>query len=59
MRKIMELCEETVRMPGTWVANKWRDKEGLDLVGARVAATAEEEGIPENTEEEAEEVAGI
>ena len=39
---IMNLCKETVRMPGMWVAKMWWDQEGLDLVGARTIS--EEEG---------------
>ena len=52
----MNLCEETVRMPGMWVAKMWWDQEGLDLVGARTIS--EEEGGAEETEGEAEGVAG-
>ena len=38
-----ELCKETVRMPGTWVAKMWWDQEGLDVVGAQAASEASEE----------------
>ena len=30
-RPILDLCEETVRMPVTWVEKSWREQEGLDL----------------------------
>ena len=32
---ILDLFEETVRMPGGWVAKWWWEQEGLDLEGAR------------------------
>ena len=38
MRKILDLCEETVRRPGVWVARRWREKEGLELAGEKAAA---------------------
>ena len=31
---ILELCEETVQMPGTWVAKRWWEKEGMEMAGA-------------------------
>ena len=43
-RSIMGLCEETVRMPGAWIAKRWWEHEGLDLAGARAAAVAAAEG---------------
>ena len=44
-RPILVLCKETVQMTGAWVTKRWRDQEGLDLVGAREAAeTSEKEG---------------
>ena len=47
-----------VRRTDNWV-NKGRwDKEGLDLIGARAVAAAEEEGGTEEREREAEGVAG-
>ena len=50
-RPIMDLCKETVHMPGTWVAKRWWYQEGLDLKGAREAASAEEyEGGTEGTD---------
>ena len=30
---IMDLCEEMMRMPGTWVAKGWWGNEGMDLAG--------------------------
>ena len=30
-------------MPGTWVAKRWWEQEGLDLAVSRVEMTAEEE----------------
>ena len=46
MRPILDLCEETVLIPGSWVSKIWWGQEGLDLVGVRVtvAAVEEEEG---------------
>ena len=59
MRTILGLCEEMVRMPGTWVAKRWWGQEGLYLVGARAATAApEEEGRSEEIEGESEGVAG-
>ena len=52
-RPILDLCEETVRMPGTWVAKRWWEQEGLDLARARAAA-AVAEGEGERGEEETE-----
>ena len=47
-----------MRRTDNWV-NKGRwDKEGLDLIGARAVAAAEEEGGAEEREGEAEGVAG-
>ena len=58
-RLLLDLCEETVQMPGTWVAKRWWGKELMDLAGARAAAAAaEEEGRAEEMEGEAEGVAG-
>ena len=41
---IMELCKETVRRPGSWVARILWEHEGLELSSARTAATAEADG---------------
>ena len=41
-RPIIELCEETVRIPGTWIEKSWLGQEVLDLAGARAA---EEGGV--------------
>ena len=46
-RPILDLCKETVRVPGTWVVKIWWEQEGLDLEGAR----AEEAEDPEGEEE--------
>ena len=43
-RPIMDLCEETVRRSGTWVARIWWDKEGLDLEDEKEAAAVEADG---------------
>ena len=32
---ILDLCEKTVRMLGTWVEKRWWEQEGLDLAGVR------------------------
>ena len=40
-RQILDLCEETVRMPGMWVGKRWWEQEGLDLAGAMAAAAEE------------------
>ena len=32
-RPIMDLCNEIVRMTGTWVAKRWWEQEVLDLEG--------------------------
>ena len=42
-RPILDLCEETVWMPGTWVVKMWWKQEGLDLMVDRLAATEEKE----------------
>ena len=47
----MDLYEEAVRIPGTWVSKRWWEQEGLELEGARAAAEAVDEGEPEETEE--------
>ena len=40
----MDLCEETVQIPGMWVVKRWWEKEVLYLVGAwEVTAAPEEE----------------
>ena len=45
LRPVLDPCNETIQMPGTWVKKRWRDQEGLDLVGAREAVeTSEKEG---------------
>ena len=40
-RQILDLCEETVRMPGMWVGKRLWEQEGLDLAGAMAAAAEE------------------
>ena len=50
MVHIIDLCEETVWLPGWWVAKRWWYQEGLDLARARAA---EEEGGAEEPEGEA------
>ena len=32
MLPILDLCEETLQIPGMWVVKRWWDKEVLDLV---------------------------
>ena len=41
---ILDLFEETVRMPGMWVAKNWWEQEVLDLAVSRLEAAAVEEG---------------
>ena len=43
MRPIMDLCEDTVQMTGTWVARRWWEQEGQNLAVARAAMMAVEE----------------
>ena len=31
MRPFLDLCKETVQMPGKWVAKMWWEKKVLDL----------------------------
>ena len=51
MRPIMDLCEETVQIPGMWFVKRWWDKEVLDLVGSwEVTAALEEEVGAEDME---------
>ena len=35
---IMDLCEEAVRRSEEWVAMRWRNREELELSGARESA---------------------
>ena len=59
MRHILDLCKETVQIPGMWVVKRWWEKELLYLVGAwEVMAASEEEVEAEETEGEAEGVSG-
>ena len=52
---ILEICEETVQMPGMWFAKRWWERKGLDLVGFWVTvAVSEEEGWGEDTDVAAE-----
>ena len=39
-RTIMYLCEEMVRILGTWDVKRWWEKDVLDLVGALAAVAA-------------------
>ena len=39
-RPILELFEETVRMPGTWMKKRCQEQEGLELTGARATEVA-------------------
>ena len=56
---ILEICEETVQMPGIWLVKSWWEQKGLDLEGLQATtAEAEEEGWAEETEVEADRVAG-
>ena len=43
-RPIMDLCKETVRRSGTWVARIWWEKEGLEREDKRAAAEVAEDG---------------
>ena len=43
-RPIMDICEETVWMPGAWVAKRWWKQDVLNLEGERAAAAAAEGG---------------
>ena len=54
IRPILDLCKEMVRRYVTWVARLWWDQEGLELAGARTAATtaAYGEGESEGGEEQ-------
>ena len=38
---IMDLCEETLQIPGTGVAKMWWEQEVLDLSVVRAVASAE------------------
>ena len=40
----MDLCEEAVQWPGTWISKRWREHEGLDLEGAREVSEVAVEG---------------
>ena len=52
-RPILDLCEETVRMPGAWVAKRWGKQEVLDISIARaVASTSGGDGDREEEETE-------
>ena len=48
----MDLCEELVQRPGTWVSKQLREQERLYLEGARAAAPEDVKGKPENAEGE-------
>ena len=37
MRPVLDPCNETIQMPGTWVMKSWWELEELDLVEARAA----------------------
>ena len=39
-RKILYLCDQSVRRPGAWVSWRWWEKEGIKLWGVRERATA-------------------
>ena len=39
LQHILELYEETMRVPGKWVAKRWWDQEVPDLAGSRAAAS--------------------
>ena len=59
MQPVLDLCKEMVRITGMWVVKRWWEKEVLHLVGAwEVTAASEEEVGMEETEGEAEGVAG-
>ena len=58
-RTIMYLCEEMVRILGTWDVKRWWEKDVLDLLGALEVVTASEEEVgAEDMEGEAKGVAG-
>ena len=42
MQTIMDLCKNTVHMPGSWLAQRWWEQEGVELAGARARAAAAE-----------------
>ena len=42
-RPIIDLCEEAVWRPGTWVGKIWWEQEGLDLDRERYTVEVEEE----------------
>ena len=41
---MMDLCDRTVRRPGSWVARIWWEQEGIDLVGTRERDEAAADG---------------
>ena len=43
-RPILYLCKNMMWGPGTWVARRLCDKEGLGLEGARAVVTAASDG---------------
>ena len=43
-RPILNLCERSVQRMGAWVSGQWREKEGLDLEGAKERAETGLEG---------------
>ena len=51
-RPIMDLCKETVKRYGVWVASRGWYQEGIYLAGARVAEAEDGEGESEREEEE-------
>ena len=59
MRPILDLCEETLQIPGMWVVKRWWEKEILDLVVAWEVTEAPEGGLgAEDRRGEADGVAG-
>ena len=41
---ILDLCEELVQRPGTWVVERWWYQEGLDTEGLKAVAYAADDG---------------
>ena len=53
-RPIMDLYRDTVRRPGAWVARRWWEQDGMELLGARSTEVEEvdREGGSEGEEED-------